>query len=111
MKNQTQIIGRIGQTPEFINFSEKLSILKFPIAISSYYNGKQSTTWIKTEKFITKSAVEKLRPLFSKGNLLKLEGTIRSFAWINTQTGEAQSELILKFERFDVLSYSKKAKE
>lgn len=118
--NRVQLIGRLGLDPEYVTTSSGKALTKLRVATTEYWTDSATNdrrertewhnvlTWDKTAQFA--------KQYLSKGNLVYVEGSLRSNEFID-QAGikkkfwdiNANTVMILQSERKDNREFQKKA--
>lgn len=104
--NTYECIGNLVRDPELkmVNAGNKqVAVVRFTLANNRSYKDKsgnyqEDTDWIPCEAWDT--GAEKIQSLFSKGDAMFIQGSLRSDQWEDKKTGEKRSALKVRVERF-----------
>ena len=84
MINKAIIVGRCGKDPEVINLESGTTIAKFTVATNETYKNKQGEKVENTEWhqiILWRGLAEVAEKYVKKGDLLYIEGKIRTRSW------------------------------
>ncbi|MFV0539899.1 MAG: single-stranded DNA-binding protein [Aestuariibaculum sp.] len=84
LRNKVQLIGRLGQDPEIINFSDGNKMAKFSLATDDGYKDKNGNKIERTywHNIVVKNRlVTVVENYISKGKEIALEGKLTSRSW------------------------------
>ena len=98
LRNKVQLIGRLGQDPEIISFSDGNKMAKFSLATDDSYKDKNGT---KVERaywhnIIVKGGLVKVvEDYVSKGKEIAIEGKLTNRSWEDKDGNKRYSTEIL----------------
>jgi len=84
LKNRVQLIGRLGQAPEIVNFEDGNKIAKFSLATDDSYKDKNGN---KVERaywhqiVVRGGLVKVVENYISKGQEIAIEGKLTNRSW------------------------------
>lgn len=84
LRNTVQLIGRLGQDPEIVNFSDGNKMAKFSLATDDSYKDKSGTKVERTywHNVIVKGGlVEVVEKYVAKGKEIAIEGKLTNRSW------------------------------
>ncbi len=102
------ISGRIAIEAEIFK-TEKSNFISFSVAVDQgkKENGdEKDAKFFKVIKFFKEVPSEEIKKVFSKGNIVTVQGTVTSSGYIDKQ-GNAAASLEIKAEKADLLHYHK----
>lgn len=103
--NSIMIIGRLGGDPDCKYFESGSVVAKFSLAVTT---GKEETSWFNCECW-SKTAELAINHL-KKGAQIGVVGDIKIETWVDKQTGETRSKIVVKVGRI-IFADSKKDRE
>jgi single-strand DNA-binding protein len=77
--NKVQLIGRCGKDPEIRSIADGAKVANFSLATSEKYKDKEVTEWHSI--VLWKGLAEVAEKYVHKGDLLYIEGKIRTRSW------------------------------
>ena len=84
LKNKVQLIGRLGQDPEIINFSDGNKMAKFSLATDDSYKDKEGNKVERTywHNIVVRGGLVKVvEEYITKGKEIALEGKLTNRSW------------------------------
>ncbi|MEO6347501.1 MAG: single-stranded DNA-binding protein [Aquaticitalea sp.] len=84
LRNTVQLIGRLGQDPEIVNFSDGNKMAKFSLATDDSYKDKSGTKVERTywHNIVVKGGlVEVVEKYVAKGKEIAIEGKLTNRSW------------------------------
>lgn len=84
LRNKVQLIGRLGQDPEIINFANGDKMAKFSLATDDSYKDKEGKKVERTDwhNIVVKGGLVKVVENYvNKGQEIALEGKLTTRAW------------------------------
>ena len=84
LRNTVQLIGRLGQDPEIVNFPDGNKMAKFTLATDDSYKDKSGTKVERTywHNIIVKGGlVEVVEKFVAKGKEIAIEGKLTNRSW------------------------------
>jgi len=84
LRNKVQLIGRLGQDPEIINFANGDKLAKFSLATDDSYKDKEGKKVERTDwhNIVVKGGLVKVVENYvNKGQEIALEGKLTTRAW------------------------------
>ncbi len=107
LKNKVQLIGRLGQDPEIINFNDGNKIAKFSLATDDSYKDKNGNKIERAywHNIIVKGGLVKVvEEYITKGKEIAIEGKLTNRSW-EDKTG--QKRYITEIHANELLMLSK----
>ena len=108
LRNSVQLIGHLGNDPETITFGDNKTMVKFPLATSSYYKDKNGervtdTQWHNIVAWGgTATIAEKY---LKKGQEIAISGKITYRSW---EDKEGNTRYITEISANEIAMFSKK---
>ncbi|UGU16609.1 single-stranded DNA-binding protein [Sinomicrobium kalidii] len=84
IKNKVQLIGRLGQDPEFVNFEDGNKIARFPLATNDNYKDKNGEKVKRTywhNIVVRGGLVNVVENYVEKGKEIAVEGKLATRSW------------------------------
>ncbi|EGV43736.1 single-stranded DNA-binding protein [Bizionia argentinensis JUB59] len=84
LRNKVQLIGRLGQDPEIINFEDGNKMAKFSLATDDSYKDKKGEKVERTywHNIVVKGGLVKVVENFvTKGQEIAIEGKLTNHSW------------------------------
>lgn len=84
MVNKVILLGRVGKDPEVRHLDNNLVVARFPLATDEFYRNKNGERATRTEWHnivMWRQLAETVEKYVTKGQLLYLEGKIRTQSW------------------------------
>lgn len=84
LRNKVQLIGRLGQDPEIINFADGNKMAKFSLATDDSYKDKDGKKVERTDwhNIVIKSGLVKVVENYvNKGKEIAIEGKLTTRSW------------------------------
>ena len=85
--NRVNLIGNLGETPEFLTLNEERVVLKFSLATNRYYKDKAGVRHDATDwhRVLMWGELAKLgRDLLKKGSLVHIGGELRTRDYLDS---------------------------
>ncbi|SFW57343.1 single-strand binding protein [Sinomicrobium oceani] len=84
IRNKVQLIGRLGQDPEYVNFKDGGRMARFALAIDDSYKSKdgekvERTYWHNV--VVRGGLVQVVESFVSKGKEIAIEGKLATRSW------------------------------
>ena len=103
--NKFMVVGNLGRDPEQHTFNSGKSIVKMSVATSrKNIAGQEETTWVEVK--VLGKAGDFVLNYLKQGDLVCADGFAETRAWIDKNTGEPKSSLVLT--TFDVTGLGSK---
>lgn len=103
LKNKVQLIGRLGQDPEVINFTDGGKIVKFSLAVDDSYKDKQGNKIERTywHQIVVKNGLVKVAENYlKKGKEIVIEGKLINRFWLDKNENKQYATEIVVNELF-----------
>lgn len=84
LRNRVQLIGRLGQDPEIVNFDDGNKIAKFSLAVDDSYKDKNGNKVERTywhNIVVRNGLVKVVENYVSKGQEIAIEGKLTNRSW------------------------------
>jgi len=84
LRNRVQLIGRLGQDPEIVNFDDGNKIAKFSLAVDDSYKDKNGNKVERTywhSIVVRNGLVKVVENYVSKGQEIAIEGKLTNRSW------------------------------
>ncbi|MBR9758210.1 MAG: single-stranded DNA-binding protein [Algicola sp.] len=84
LRNKVQLIGRLGQDPEIVNFKDGNKMAKFSLATDDSYKDKNGNKVARTywhNVVVRNGLVKVVESYISKGQEIAIEGKLTNRSW------------------------------
>ena len=101
--NKVIQMGNLTRDPELTTLPSGDSVADFSIAINEYYTDKNGQKQERTDYIECKSygrTADNIVKFFSKGRPIFIEGKLRQEKWVDKQTQQNRSKLVVKVDEF-----------
>jgi len=112
--NLTVLKGNLTRDPELNTMPSGDSVVNFSIAVNEYYNDKNGQQQKVTDYFDCKAygpKADTINKFFSKGRPILIEGSLKQERWIDTQTQQNRSKIVIKVKDFEFVDSKNGASE
>jgi len=105
--NVAAFTGNLGRDPE-VKVVGQTSVAKFTVAVSRNFKRhgsdewEQETAWVPCEAWDT--AAERIGRTFIKGDLVEIEGSLKTDSWEDKETKKQRSRMFIRVTKFKNLT-------
>lgn len=110
--NKVIQMGNLTRDPELTTLPSGDSVVDFSIAINEHYTDKGGQKQERTDYIDCKSygrTAENINKFFSKGRPIFIEGKLRQEKWVDKQTQQNRSKLIVKVDDWEFVDSKNEA--
>jgi len=107
--NRAVLTGRFVKDPEFVELSNDNQMVKFTIAVNNVWikDGQKQEEVSFIDCVLFGSQAQFIKKYGSKGRLVGIDGRLHQDKWLDKETNEKRSKLIVKVDKVEFMDSPK----